>query len=109
MRTAKTFAGALMAAGLLVSVLPAAAQSLPHPGQYLAGNCANCHGTDGRSAGGGGMPGLAGLSAAYFVEQMKAFQAGKRQATVMHQLSKGYTDEEIAALAEYFSKMTPSK
>ncbi len=71
--------------------------------RYLAGNCANCHGTDGRSAGGGGMPGLSGLSPAYFVEQMKAFRDGTRKATIMNQLAKGYTDEQIATLAAYFS------
>jgi len=72
--------------------------------RYLASNCANCHGTEGRSAGGGGMPGLAGLSRAYFLEQMNAFRSGARQATVMHQIAKGYTDEQIAQLADFFSK-----
>jgi cytochrome subunit of sulfide dehydrogenase len=69
---------------------------------YLASNCANCHGAQGKAA--NGMPSLAGLKADYIVEQMKAFRDGKRQATIMHQLSKGYTDEQIAAMAEYFSK-----
>lgn len=73
-------------------------------GAYLAGTCANCHGTDGRSAGGGGMPGLAGMSRAYLVEQMNAFRAGTRPATIMHQIAKGYTDEQIAQLAEFFAR-----
>jgi cytochrome subunit of sulfide dehydrogenase len=77
--------------------------------RYIAANCANCHGTDGRAAGGGGMPGLAGLSATYFVEQMNAFRAGKREATIMHQLAKGYTDAEIAQMAAYFAAQKPSK
>ena len=81
----------------------AAATSATQQAGYLAANCANCHGTDGRSAGGGGMPGLAGLSSAYFVEQMRLFRDGKRQATVMHQIAKGYTEEQVAALAEYFA------
>lgn len=105
----RTFvAGAMFAAGLMAgAVHPAAAQSAPHPAQYLAANCANCHGTDGHSAGGGGMPGLAGLSKVYFIEQIRAFRDGKRQATIMHQLSKGYTDEQIASLADYFSQQKP--
>ncbi|HEU0199734.1 MAG TPA: c-type cytochrome [Burkholderiaceae bacterium] len=86
--------------------LPAAVlaqgQSQPFSAQYLAGNCANCHGTLGRSA--GAMPSLAGLQKAYFVEQMKLFRDGKRQATIMHQLAKGYTDEQIDMLAEYFAR-----
>jgi cytochrome c553 len=36
---------------------------------------------------------------------MQEFKAGKRAATVMHQLSKGYTDAEIDALAAYFSSL----
>jgi len=31
------------------------------------------------------------------------FKTGKRPATIMHQLAKGYTDEQIDALAAYFS------
>ena len=49
------------------------------------------------------MPGLAGLSRPYFIEQMNAFKAGKRQATIMHQISKGFSDEQISVLADYFS------
>lgn len=101
-----TFASAACAvAATMAFAVPAYAESA----QYLAGNCSNCHGTDGRSAGGGGMPGLAGLSPAYFVEQMKAFRDGTRKATIMHQLSKGYTDEQVAALAEYFSRQGGTK
>ena len=77
--------------------------------RYVAANCANCHGTDGRSAGGGGMPGLAGLSETYFIEQMNAFRAGKREATIMHQIAKGYTEAEIAQMARYFASQKPSK
>ena len=71
--------------------------------RLLAANCANCHGTDGRSQ--GGMPALTGLSKPYIVEQMRDFKSGKRAATIMHQLSKGYTDAEIDALATYFASL----
>ncbi|MFZ9677551.1 MAG: c-type cytochrome [Quisquiliibacterium sp.] len=71
--------------------------------RYMAAVCANCHGTDGKATSAGGMPGLAGLSRPYFIEQMNAFKAGKRQATIMHQISKGFSDEQISVLADYFS------
>ena len=38
------------------------------------------------------------------VEAMRAFKEGKREATVMHQIAKGYSDAEIAAIAAYFSQ-----
>ncbi len=68
----------------------------------LAANCAACHGTNGNSAG-GAVAGLAGLDKDYFVNQMKLFKEGKREATLMHQIAKGYSDTEISALAGYFS------
>ncbi len=69
----------------------------------LAATCAQCHGTDGRVASGAALPGLAGLPAPYFTEQMAAFKAGARPATVMHQLAKGFNDAQIAQLAAYFA------
>jgi cytochrome subunit of sulfide dehydrogenase len=49
------------------------------------------------------VPGLAGLPASYVSEQMKAFKAGTRPATVMHQISKGYSDAQIESMAAYFA------
>jgi cytochrome c553 len=34
---------------------------------------------------------------------MKAFRDGKRSATVMHQIAKGYTDTQIDELAAWFA------
>jgi cytochrome subunit of sulfide dehydrogenase len=69
----------------------------------LAATCANCHGTNGRAVDSSAVPGLAGLPAGYIVEQMKAFKSGARQATVMHQLAKGYSDQQIEQIAAYFA------
>ena len=73
----------------------------PNLGRNLAAACANCHGTNGVSQ--QGMPSLAGQQRSQLVQQMRDFRAGKRPATIMHQISKGYTDEQIDALAGYFS------
>ncbi len=69
----------------------------------LAATCANCHGTSGRAIDNSEVPGLAGMPAAYLVAQMQAFKKGERPATVMHQLAKGYTDEQIQQIAAYFA------
>ena len=83
--------------------IPFAASNLTPLGvRSLAANCAACHGTNGNSAG-GAIPGLAGMNKDYFVIQMKAFKEGKREATLMHQISKGYSDAEVVAIAEYFA------
>ena len=69
----------------------------------LAATCANCHGTEGGAVPGEAMAKLAGLPKDYIVTQMVAFREGKRPATVMHQISKGYTPEQIESLATYFA------
>ena len=80
----------------------AASNLSPNGIRSVAASCAACHGTNGNSAG-GAIPGLAGGNKDYFVNQMKAFKEGKREATIMHQLAKGYSDAEVAALGDFFA------
>jgi cytochrome c553 len=106
LRTTTTLLGAtfaLAAGAAMAQPAPAA----PANAAYLAANCANCHGTTGNAK--GAMPSLAGQSKAYIVEQMQAFRDGKRPATIMHQLAKGYTDAQIEAVADYFAKQKPAR
>ena len=80
----------------------AAPNLTPKGVRSMAATCAACHGTNGVSVG-GALAGLAGLNKDYFVLQMKNFKEGKRDATLMHQISKGYSDAEINAMADYFA------
>ncbi|MGE0347950.1 c-type cytochrome [Hydrogenophaga sp.] len=66
-----------------------------------AAACANCHGTDGRAQ--PGTIALAGQSKDDLLQKLLDFKNGKRPATVMHQLAKGYTDEQLAQIAGYFA------
>ncbi len=93
----------LLVSGLMIAA-PAIAQSAYDPVQarYLAANCANCHGTDGAAR--EGMKALAGYGKQDFIDAMKGFKSGKKPATIMHQLSKGYDDAQIETLAEFFSR-----
>ena len=94
----------LAAAALITAAGPATAQDATALRQNaLAATCANCHGTQGRAIDGAAVPGLAGMPAGYLVEQLKAFKAGTRPATVMHQLAKGYSDAQIDQIAAYYA------
>jgi cytochrome c553 len=83
--------------------LPAASAAEPDPGgQRLSATCAGCHGTNGATAG-DALPSLAGQSKDALVGSMQAFKAGTRQATIMHQIARGYTDEQIELIAAYLA------
>lgn len=69
----------------------------------LAATCANCHGTEGTSVQGEAMVPLRGLPKAHIVTALTAYKDGKRPATVMHQLAKGFSAEQIDQIATYFS------
>jgi cytochrome subunit of sulfide dehydrogenase len=92
---------------ILLALAAGAAQAQPTAEQLqvrtLAAACAQCHGTAGKPIPGSVLPGLAGMPADYLDAQMKAFKSGARPATVMHQIAKGYSDAQIAALAAYFN------
>lgn len=70
-----------------------------------AAACASCHGTDGRAQ--PGMSALAGREAGELSHALLAFKAGTRPATVMHQLAKGYSDEQLRQIAAYFAAQKP--
>jgi cytochrome subunit of sulfide dehydrogenase len=89
----------LILAAALVAI-PVAAQDTAS--RNLAASCAICHGTEGRAVSKDVVP-LAGLPKAQIVTQMKAFRDGTRPATVMHQIAKGYNDQQIDSLAAWFS------
>jgi cytochrome c553 len=91
---------ALIAAIVLGVTLPAAAADTTVD-RSLAATCTGCHGTNGRSE--GAIPSLAGLQKAYIANAMREFKGGTREATVMHQHAKGYSDEQIERLAEFFA------
>ena len=74
----------------------------------LAATCANCHGTNGQVKG-NDVKGLAGVPAANIVSLMAAYKAGSiPNTTIMHQIAKGYTDDQIKLIAEYFAAQKPA-
>lgn len=100
------FAGlALSIATCALAIAPASAQD-PGASRTLAATCFTCHGTEGNSVQ-GVPPSLAGRNATELFQAMKDFQSGKRPATIMHQLSRGYTDSQLQAIAAYFASVKP--
>lgn len=97
----KTIAATAFAALVLLAG-PAAAQD-PNLARNLAANCANCHGTNGKAVPGAGMEPIAGEPKEKLVRKIKEYRSGVRPATVMHQISKGYTDEQIDLIAGYLA------
>lgn len=76
---------------------------LASPGQAAAQTsaaaCSGCH----APATGGPVPSLEGRPAEDIVTAMVAFRSGEREATVMGRIAKGYSDDEIRAIADWFA------
>lgn len=96
----------LIPLGLALAASWSQAQDV-HLARNLAATCANCHGTNGVAV--GEMKTLAGRPAAELIQMVKEYKAGSRPATIMHQIAKGYTDEQIRLVAEFFAAQPTKK
>jgi sulfide dehydrogenase cytochrome subunit len=94
---------ALLAAGGLAT--GSAVAAMPDAGTMLANTCLGCHGPNGSSVG-PSSPTIAGMQPDTFLEAMKTYKEGKRPATVMDRIAKGYTEDEFKAMSAYFAKQT---
>lgn len=81
----------------LLSLAGAAAAAEAPPG---ASSCSGCHATS-RWAG-TSVPRLIGRNAAEIVSAMEAFRSGQRPATIMDRVAKGFTDDEVKAIAAWY-------
>lgn len=80
---------------------PVRAEALTAP--PIALSCAGCHGPAG--AGEGSVPRIAGYDRQAFVQTWAAFRANERPATIMNRVARGFTDAEVAQLADYFASL----
>lgn len=103
MRRSSVFHAARRAsAALVVCVVAQGAAAQETDVSILAATCTNCHGPDGRSS--GTIPTIGGWPFAVLKAQLDAFKADEvRDATLMPRLVRGYRDDELEALARYFS------
>lgn len=86
---------------LLLLCAPALAQDV-NAGRNLAATCASCHGTQGRPRG-PAMPPLAGMKAEVMLALLADYRSGAQAGTVMPQIARGYTDEQLRLIAAYFA------
>ena len=93
----------ITAACATAAAAPAAAQD--YKARAWAASCAACHGTDGRSEA-DEFPALAGKPKADLLKSLMEFKTdtGPKKPTVMHQHAKGYSNEQLERIAEYFSR-----
>ncbi len=69
--------------------------------EALAFPCMACHGPEGKSQ--GDIPSLNGRSFDYLNSNLLAFKQRQRRGVIMNRIVRGYSDEQIEALARYFS------
>lgn len=70
--------------------------------ERLAHACAGCHGTYGHSL--APTPAIAGLAEDEFLAAMRDFKSGQRVSSAMNRIARAYTDEDLAAMAQFFKK-----
>lgn len=80
-------------------VLATAALGADAGGAMIGRTCNGCHGTDGLSK--AAVPSLR-LPAEYLEKSLQDFKSGARPATIMDRIARGYSDSELAAVAQYF-------
>ena len=87
----------MTAAALAVWLPPAAAGAAAPPG---ATACSGCHPPPGRAS---AVPVLRGRAAEEIAARMRAYRDGEWAATVMGRIARGFTDDEIQAIAAWLA------
>ena len=98
-----------LAAAVLALATPWALAQGPdaNRARNLAATCANCHGTNGNVRGKDVKP-LAGVAADKILAQIADYKSGAQPATIMHQISKGYSDDQLKLIAAWFAAQKPT-
>jgi cytochrome c553 len=92
----------LMAALLVILAAPVAMAGTGIA-DFVANNCAACHGADGNSSV-AQYPKLSAQISQYIVKQLEDFKAGRRENAIMSSMAAGLNADRISALAQFFSE-----
>lgn len=94
-----------LAAGLIVGFFThAKAEVTPKSAEVMATTCFGCHGSEGKSANKNGYS-IAGKPAKVLEMDLRSYKEDKKKGTIMNRIAKGYSDEEITAIAQYISTL----
>ena len=91
---------------LIIGFSAVKADELRDYGEYLAGECTTCHRLDGVDK---GIPSIIGMDAESFTIVLKAYQTGDLTNQAMVSVAKSLDDDQIKALAAFFSSLKPKK
>ena len=96
--------GAALAVPLVMGAAPApvSADELFEYGQYLSSQCSTCHRLDAYE---GAIPPLGHLPRDYFIVAMREYKSGRRSNPAMVSVANALSDEEIEALAVYYTSI----
>ncbi|MGH8033529.1 MAG: c-type cytochrome [Luteimonas sp.] len=86
---------------LVIGLMSASVTTAAEP-PVGAAACSGCHTASVNVA--SAVPRLLGLKQAAIVQAMQDFRSGRRTATVMDRIAKGFSDEEIQAIAAWYAK-----
>lgn len=94
-----------VAAASLIVAAPGShslADEVAEYGAYLSAECVTCHGS---ASAGSKVPHLAGRSLQDIMKALAAFKSGERPSPVMQDIAARLADDEMLALATYFSSL----
>lgn len=84
----------------VIVMIAGSAQAADEPAG--AASCSGCHATSAQVE--TSVPRLAGRPKGDTADAMVAFKAGQRQGTIMDRIAKGFSDEEIQAIAAWYAE-----
>ncbi len=86
--------------GLALAV-PLTSLAAPPPGRLLAAQCAQCHGTNGKTV--GDIESLVGESAQELYNETLEMKYSNKTGDIMHRQAMGYSPEQLMLIAQYYA------
>ena len=99
----KLMRAAALALSYLGMMSSAFAEGDAEYGQYLSSECVTCH----QSGAAGSIPAIKGMNEQSLISLMKLYRSKELENPTMQTVAKRLSDEDIAALAAYFSTLDP--